>query len=97
MRIVHNNKYLFKCKLVPSVLCDLCVRQEETNAHLFWECWYIQDLWSKIQGKLTNNNIEIKLSYFTISFGVIFEIKIRKFNIQFYLSTSEILYFRFMI
>ena len=72
MRIVLNNKYLFKCKLVPSVLCDFCVRQEETNAHLFWECWYIQDLWSKIQGILTNNNIEIQLSYFTISFGVSF-------------------------
>ena len=72
MRIVPNNKYLFKCKLVPSVLCDFCVRQEETNAHLFWECWYIQDLWSNIQGILTNNNIEIQLSYFTISFGVSF-------------------------
>ena len=73
MRIVPNNKYLFKCKLAPSVLCDFCLSQEETNAHLFWECWYIQDFWSKIQDMLTSNNIEIQLSYFTISFGVNFE------------------------
>ena len=70
MRIVPNNKYLFKCKLAPSVLCDFCARHEETNAHLFWECWYVQDLWSQIQEILTFNNIEIRLSYFTISFGV---------------------------
>ena len=35
MRIVPNNKYLFKCKLAPTVLCDFCAMQEETNAHLF--------------------------------------------------------------
>ena len=73
MRIVPNNKYLFKCKLAPSVLCDFCVRQEETNAHLFLECWYIQKFWSKIQEILTFNNIEKQLSYFAISFGVSFK------------------------
>ena len=46
MRIIPNNRYLFKCKLVPSVLYDFCLMQEETNVHLFWQCWYIQDLWS---------------------------------------------------
>ena len=44
--------------------------QEETNVHLFCQCWYIQDLWSKIQEILTTNNIEIQLSYFNIKFGV---------------------------
>ena len=44
--------------------------QEETNFHLFWQCWYIQDLWSNVQEILTSNNIEIQLSYFNISFGV---------------------------
>ena len=61
MRIVPNNKYLFKCKLAPSVLCDFCARHEETNAHLFWECWYVQDLWSQIREILTFNNSEIQL------------------------------------
>ena len=70
MRIVPKNKYLFECKLALFALCDFCARHEETNAHLFWECWYVQDLWSKIQEILTYNNAEIQLSYFTISFGV---------------------------
>ena len=29
MRIIPNNRYLFKCKLVPSVLCDFCSMQED--------------------------------------------------------------------
>ena len=47
--------------------------QEETNSHLFWQCWYIQELWSKVQVILISNNIEIQLSYCSISFGVRFE------------------------
>ena len=72
MRIVPNNKYLFKCRLAPSVLCDFCSRNEETNAHLLWQCWYVQDLWSKIQEILNANNIDISLSYFNVCFGVTF-------------------------
>ena len=77
MRILPNNKYLFKCKLTPSVLCDFCSMQEETNFHLFWHCWYIQALWSKIQEILTFNNIDIQLNYFNISFGTSFKNKIK--------------------
>ena len=47
MRIVPNNKNLFKCKLSPTVLCHFCAMQEETNAHLFWESFYVQEYWSK--------------------------------------------------
>ena len=67
MRIIPNNKYLFKCKLAPSVLCDFCSRQ----------CWYIQELWSQVQDILTSNNIEIELSYFNVSFGVSFKNKLK--------------------
>ena len=35
MRIIPNNKYLFKCK---SVVRDFCSMQEETNVHLFRPC-----------------------------------------------------------
>ena len=54
MRIVPYNKYLFKCKLSPTVLCDFCAMQEETNAHLFNEWSYVQEYWSKIQNFLKN-------------------------------------------
>ena len=73
MRILPNNKYLFKCKLTPSVLCDFCSMQEETNFHLSWHCWYIQALWSKIQEILIFNNIDIQLNYFNTSFGTSFK------------------------
>ena len=72
MRIVPNHKYLFKCRLAPSVLCDFCSRNEETNVHLFWQCWYVQDFWSKIQEILNANNIDISLSYLYVCFGVTF-------------------------
>ena len=81
VRIIPNNKYLFKCKLAQSVLCDSCSIQEESNVHLFWQCWYIQDLWPKVHEILTSNHIEIQLSYFDISFGVSYKIK---FLILFY-------------
>ena len=54
MRIIPNNKYLFKCKLVPYVLCEFCSMQ----VNLFWQCWYIQDLSSKVQEILTSNNMK---------------------------------------
>ena len=49
LRILPNNKFLCKCKIASSVLCDFCSKYEETNAHLFWECWYVQNFWSKTQ------------------------------------------------
>ena len=71
MRIIPNNKYLFKCKLVPTVLCDFCAMQEETNAHLFWDCHFVQGYWSKIQKFLQDNNFKIDLTYYRISFGIL--------------------------
>ena len=71
MRIIPNNKYLFKCKLAPTVLCDFCAMQEETNAHLFLDCHFVQGYWSKIQKFLQDNNFEIDLTYYRISFGIL--------------------------
>ena len=45
--------------------------QEETNAHLFWECFYVQEHWSKIHKFLKDNNLEIYLAYYRISFGIL--------------------------
>ena len=83
MRIVPNNKYLFKCKLAPTVLCDFCAMQEETNAHLFWECSYVQEYWSKIQKFLKDNNLEIELTYYRISFGILDKNNIKPSMINF--------------
>ena len=66
-RILPINKYLFKCKLAPTFLCDLCAMQEETNAHLFWECFYVQEYWSKNTKFLKNDVLEIELTYHRIT------------------------------
>ena len=70
--------------------------QEETNAHLFWQCWYVQDMLSQIQEILNSNNIEIQLSYFNISFGVSFNNKVKNsvFNfivllVKYYIFSSK--------
>ena len=42
---------------------------EETNADLFWECWYVQDFCPKIQNILLTSDFEIQLSYFNLEFS----------------------------
>ena len=75
--MIPNNKYLFKCKLVQPELRGFCSLQEETNVHLFLQCCYIQDLWSRVQEILSTNIIEIQFSYFNISFGVSYKNKLK--------------------
>ena len=71
VRIVPNNKYLFECKIAATALCDVCAMQEETNAQLFWECFDVQEYWSKIQTFLKDNSLEICLTYHRISLGIL--------------------------
>ena len=47
---------------ISNRLCDFRAMQEETNAHLFWECFYVQEYWS---------NLEIDLTYHRIRFGIL--------------------------
>ena len=68
-RIVPTNKYLYRCKLVNSNLCDFCQEHIETHEHLFWECRKIQDMWSQLKSLLELNNNNIILNYQNISFG----------------------------
>ena len=81
MRIVtkFNNKYLFKCKLSPTVLCDVCATQEGSKCTFFFggECFYVQEFWPKIQRLLKDNNLEIDLAYHRISFGILDENNIK--------------------
>ena len=71
MRIIPTNKYLFKCNLTQSNLCDFCSSYIETVNHLFWECHYVQHFWSELKTYLSNLNINITFDLSTITFGVI--------------------------
>ena len=69
-RIIATNKYLFKCNLSNTNLCDICSEHIETIEHLFWECKHIQTLWNQLTTFLEKTTIKRKLSLLNISFGV---------------------------
>ena len=71
MRIIPTNKYLFKCNLTQSNLCDFCNSNIETVNHLFWECHYAQNFSAELKTFLSNINIIITFDLFTVTFGLI--------------------------
>ena len=48
-RIVHTNKFLTRCQIVSSSLCDFCNMDIETMHYLFWECIHVQFFWTKFR------------------------------------------------
>ena len=71
MRIVPNNRYLFKYKIALTVLCDFCSMQEENNAHLYWDCIHSQQFWSHVRILLNGHYMQVDISYLNISFGML--------------------------
>ena len=69
MRIVPNNKFLYRCNITNTSLCDFCSMNIETNKHLFWECTVSRGLWTELEIFLNNNGIMININYELISFG----------------------------
>ena len=69
MRIAPNNKFLFKCNIINTSLCDFCNMFVESNKHLFWECHISRGFWTEIQMFLNLKQIDINLNYEIISFG----------------------------
>ena len=70
MRIIPTNKFLLKCNIAMSALCDFCTMEIETINHLFWECLYVQQFWTELSNLLKNCNIDITFSLRTITFGI---------------------------
>ena len=48
MRIIPTNKYLLKCKIGETALCEFCTMEIETINHLFGECNYVQHFWANL-------------------------------------------------
>ena len=51
-RIVPNNSFLFKCKIVSSSLCDFCNANPDSLEHMFWECHNIQSFWNSFTNQI---------------------------------------------
>ena len=68
-KILPTNTFLYKCKLVSSRLCDFCNQEQETDIHLFWECYFVQDFWGKLSEFLSENGLLITFSKQTVCLG----------------------------
>ena len=71
MQIVRTNDFLLKCNLVQSNLCDFCNMNIETVKHLFWECVFTQHFWNELANVLNAQNLNISITFRTMTFGVI--------------------------
>ena len=49
MKIVPNNKFLYKCNITNTSLCDFCNMHIECNKHLFWECQWSRSFWTELE------------------------------------------------
>ena len=83
-RIIPTNKRLFTQNIANSNLCDFCNMDIETVQHLFWECNKVQIFWNNFHKFINNTNIQMQITYKTISFGwceETFEDKLKNFII----------------
>ena len=84
-RTIPTNKWLYKCKLVNSSLCDFCNMYTISLNHLLWECQLIRNFWRDLHTFLVTKHINIDFSYEIISFGILEKVHSRcsKFFIMF--------------
>ena len=47
-RILPTEKYLHRCKIVESPLCNFCLHEPETLDHLFWKCEFTKQFWEAL-------------------------------------------------
>ena len=59
MRIIPTNKFLLKCNIGHTALCEFCSMEIETLNHLFWECIHVQHFWTNLSVFLQEYNIII--------------------------------------
>ena len=70
MRIIPSNKYLLKCKIGETALCEFCTMEIETINHLFWKCNYVQHFWANLATFLLRYNITVNFSLKYVTFGI---------------------------
>ena len=62
MRIIPPNRYLLKCNIWHTALCDFCSMDIETINHLFWECIHVQNFWTNLSILLQEYNVHIQFN-----------------------------------
>ena len=70
MRIIPTNRYLLKCNIGHTALCDFCSMDIETLNHLFWECIQVQQFWTNLSILMQEYNVHIKYNLRYILLGI---------------------------
>ena len=70
MRIIPTNKFLLKCQKVASNLCDFCNCHVETQIHLFYDCYHVQDFWGKFKLFLTEKGFTFDITKTVVFLGM---------------------------
>ena len=68
--MLPSNRFLLKCKITNSSLCDFCNMHEETIIHLFWECQISRFFWNRIEDFLETKGLNVAVNYEIISLGM---------------------------
>lgn len=71
-RILPTEKYLHKCKIKETPICNLCNSEIQTLNHLFWDCHQVQKFWKTCQYALQNKTThcsQLKFNEELILFG----------------------------
>ena len=63
MRIIPTNKFLLKCNIGHTALCEFCSMEIETLNHLFWECIHVQHFWTNLSVFLQEISILTGIQY----------------------------------
>ena len=70
MRIIPTNKFLLKCNIGHTALCEFCSMEIETLNHLFWECIHVQHFWTNLSVFLQEYNILIQFNLRNVMLGI---------------------------
>ena len=70
MRIIPTNRFLLKCNIGHTTLCDFCSMEIETLDHLFWECIHEQLFWTNLSTLLQDYNVFIHFNLRNIMLGI---------------------------
>ena len=70
MRIITKNRYLLKCNIWHTALCDFCPMDIETINHLFWEYIRVHNFLTNIFIFLQEYNVNIQFNLRYILLGI---------------------------
>ena len=68
--IIPTNRFLLKCNIGHTTLCDFCSMEIETLDHPFWECIHAQLFWTNLSTLLHDYNVFIHFNLRNIMLGI---------------------------